>query len=75
VDRSNVILVAVNLDPFHPHHATALVPPEVPGTVAGGTFRVTDLITGARYTWSERNYLRLDPLVEPAHILKVDIRP
>ena len=28
-DRGNVIIVAVNLDPFHPHYCTAVVPPEI----------------------------------------------
>ena len=71
-DRSNVILTAVNLDPFHPHHCTAFVPPEAVGVVPGSNYRVTDLLTNATYTWSERNYVRLDPAVEPAHILKVE---
>jgi starch synthase (maltosyl-transferring) len=71
-DRSNVILTAVNLDPFHPQICTAFVPPEVVGVAPGQSYRVTDLLTNATYTWSERNYVRLDPYIEPAHILKVD---
>jgi starch synthase (maltosyl-transferring) len=73
-DKSNVILVAVNLDPLHPHHCTALVPPEVVGVAPGQSYRVTDLLTGAKYVWSERNYVRLDPTLEPAHILRVEAR-
>jgi starch synthase (maltosyl-transferring) len=71
-DHSNVILTAVNLDPFHPHHCTAFVPPEVVGVAPGQSYRVTDLLTNATYTWSERNYVRLDPAIEPAHVLKVE---
>jgi starch synthase (maltosyl-transferring) len=70
-DKKNVILVAVNLDPLNPQYCTALVPPEVTGVAPGGSFRVTDLLTGAEYTWSDRNYVRLDPASEPAHILRV----
>jgi len=73
-DRSNVILTAVNLDPFHPQICTAFVPPEVVGAAPGQSYRVTDLLTNATYTWSERNYVSLDPFIEPAHILKVDTR-
>jgi starch synthase (maltosyl-transferring) len=33
---------------------------------------VEDLLTGARYTWQgERNYVRLDPAVQVAHVLRV----
>src|SRR5579863_3426834 len=69
-DKENVILVAVNLDPFNAHECTALVPPDVAGVAPGQSYRVTDLLTGAEYIWSERNYVRLDPASEPAHILR-----
>ena len=71
-DKNNVILVAVNLDPFHPHHCTAFVPPNAVGVIPGQPYRVTDLLTGAVYIWSDRNYIRLDPAVEPAHVLRVE---
>ena len=33
---------------------------------------VRDLLSGARYTWrGVRNYVRLDPAVEPGHLLLV----
>jgi starch synthase (maltosyl-transferring) len=70
-DGRNVILVAVNLDPATPHYCTVVVPPEVVGVAAGETYGVTDLLTGSSWTWGERNYVRLDPAVEPAHILLV----
>jgi starch synthase (maltosyl-transferring) len=73
-NRNNVILVAVNLDPSNAHYCTAHVPPEVVGIAPGGSYRVTDLLTGAKYVWSEHNYVRLDPGVEPAHILRVEGR-
>jgi starch synthase (maltosyl-transferring) len=64
----------VNLDPMHPHHCTAFVPADAVGVAPGQSYRVVDLLTGSPYTWSERNYVRLDPLVEPAHILRVEAR-
>jgi starch synthase (maltosyl-transferring) len=36
---------------------------------------VIDLLTGARYNWGESNYIRLDPQIEPAHILRIESRP
>jgi starch synthase (maltosyl-transferring) len=38
-------------------------------------FEVTDLLTGASYNWGTSNYVRLDPQIEPAHILRVKLRP
>ncbi len=71
-DGANRLLIAVNLDPMNPHHCTAMVPPEVAGVEAGAAYRVTDLITGAQYWWGERNYVRLDPAVQPAHIFRIE---
>jgi starch synthase (maltosyl-transferring) len=73
-DKSNIILVAVNLDPLNAHFCTAFVPPDLIGVAGGRSYRVTDLLTGAKYVWSDRNYVRLDPGVEPAHILRVEER-
>jgi len=70
-DFRNVILVAVNLDPSATHECTALVPAAAVGADAGQTYWVTDLLTGNRYRWSERNYVRLDPQAEPAHLFLV----
>ena len=68
----NAIIVAVNMDPFHPHHANVRIPPDRIGVPARSSYQVSDLLTGARYTWGERNWVRLDPQVEPAHILRVE---
>ncbi|MES2865219.1 MAG: hypothetical protein V4703_00415, partial [Actinomycetota bacterium] len=43
--------------------------------VDGGTeYEVEDLVTGAVWTWSDHNFVRLDAFVEPVHILKVKER-
>ena len=69
----NSVIVVVNLDPVTPHTATVWVPPDAVGVGAGGSYGVHDLLTGARYSWGERNYVRLDPAAgEPAHILRVE---
>ncbi|MGH9761411.1 MAG: alpha-1,4-glucan--maltose-1-phosphate maltosyltransferase, partial [Blastocatellia bacterium] len=53
-DRGNALLIAVNLDPFAWHECTVTVPADL-GINPSGGYRVTDLLSGAVYTWSERN--------------------
>ncbi len=71
-DSKNVVLVAVNLDPVNVQVCTGFVPADAVGVQRGQGFRVTDLLTHAQYVWSDRNYIRLDPAVQPAHILKIE---
>ncbi|WP_329602971.1 hypothetical protein, partial [Actinomadura soli] len=33
------------------------------------THTVTDQLNGTTYTWTQTNYVRLDPHTQPAHIL------
>jgi starch synthase (maltosyl-transferring) len=73
-ERDNVLLVALNLDPFNAQACTVHVPPEVSGVAPGGRYQVVDLLTGARYPWGEHNYVRLAPGEAPAHILRVEKR-
>jgi starch synthase (maltosyl-transferring) len=71
-DRSNIILVAVNFDAFHPHHTTVRVPLKDLGVAPGGRFIVRDLLTDETFEWGDRNFVRLDPETRPAHILRVE---
>ena len=41
------------------------------GVPRGESYEVEDLITGARWTWADHNYVRLDAFDEPVHILHV----
>ena len=71
-ERDNVVLVAVNLDPF----ATQASPVDVPiaelGIGAAQTYRVHELVGDAWYEWrGARNYVELHPNVEPAQIFVV----
>lgn len=71
-DRSNIILMAVNLDPVSAHDSVVYVPVSELGIGPYGSYTVRDLITGAEYSWhGEANYVRLDPNVEPAHIFQI----
>jgi starch synthase (maltosyl-transferring) len=71
-DRSDVIIVVVNLDPFAAHECMVRVPLEELGLPAGGRFAAHDLVSGQRWAWNSFNYVRLDPAVEPAHVIHVD---
>jgi starch synthase (maltosyl-transferring) len=66
----NIVIVCVNLDPIHSSEGVAIVP-----TALGlaPTFRVSDLLDGAVYTWHVgQNYVRLDPGSRQAHVLRVE---
>lgn len=72
-DGSPAAIVVVNLDPFAAHEGTLLVPPDAVGVGPGASYGVHDILTGRQYTWTERNYVRVDPVAgEPAHIFCVD---
>ncbi len=61
-DRSDVVLVVVNLDPHHTHAAWLTLDLEELGIEADRTFQVSDLLGDARYTWrGPRNYVELTP--------------
>ncbi len=66
------LLVAVNLDPFQKHHSWVYVPIAQYGFGPEDTYQVLDLITNKTYLWKgERNYVELDPAVEPANLFVV----
>ena len=71
-DRDNVILVAVNLDPFAPHSATLAIPLEEVGIPAGETYELHELLTDQRRLVQEDTLaIELDPRASPAHIYRV----
>jgi len=71
-DGSNVILVAVNVDPHHVQAGWVQVPLEILGLDERTPFQVHDLLSDARYIWSGRaNYVKLDPHVMPVHVFRL----
>ena len=67
------ILVAVNMDPTTAQATMVHVPIEEMGIRPDEPYVVHDLITGARFTWQgSRNYVRLDPNDQVAHVLRVE---
>ncbi len=70
--RDNVILVVVNLDPHRKQNSFVYVPVESFGQMETDVYQVQDLLSGANYTWrGRRNYVELDPNIQPAHIFLV----
>jgi starch synthase (maltosyl-transferring) len=67
-DRQNIILVIVNLDPYHLQSGWVELPMESLNLRRDDPYQVHDLLSGARYLWQgPRNYVQLDPQ-SPAHI-------
>ena len=67
------LLVVVNLDPKNVQATMVHVPIAELGIAPDTPYVVHDLLTGARFTWQgERNYVRLDPNEQVAHVLRVE---
>jgi starch synthase (maltosyl-transferring) len=68
-ERDNVVLVAVNLDPFAMHAGMVDVPIAELGIGAEQSYRVHELLSDRWYDWrGARSYVELDPTVEPAQV-------
>ena len=67
----DTVIVVINLDPFGTREATIQFWMPALGLDWADSFTVDDEITGGSWTWSEHAYVRLDPYVEPAHVLRV----
>ena len=71
-DRSNMVFIAVNLDPFDPHVAELQFPLDEMGLKAGDTFQVQELLTGRKHLWRNAHQgVRLDPEVNPVEIFRI----
>jgi len=69
--KNDVILVAVNLDPFAPHESVVHVPLDEIGLGEDETYEMHELITGTRSLWKGATHrIALDPAVEPAAIFE-----
>jgi starch synthase (maltosyl-transferring) len=70
-DGENVILVAVNLDPYHTQSAWVEVPVEEFG-ISSGSYLAHDLLGDDKFIWhGSRNMIELDPAVLPARIFRI----
>ena len=69
--EGDTIIVVVNTDPHAVRETTVTLDLWKLGLPDNSVFEVTDLITDSVWEWGTRNYVRLDPQVEPVHILSV----
>jgi starch synthase (maltosyl-transferring) len=71
-ERTNAILVAVNLDPHHAQSGWVSLDLATLGVDPGHPFQVHDLLAGGRYLWhGPRNFVLLDPARVPAQVFRV----
>jgi starch synthase (maltosyl-transferring) len=70
-EREDALIVVVNLDPHGARETTVHLDMPALGLGWADSFTVTDLITGDSWRWGEHNYVRLDPYLQPAHILQI----
>jgi len=71
-DRSNAVLVAVNLDPHHVQACHFEVPLWEFGLPDHASIDVEDLLTGARFTWAGKiQHMWLDPAHNPCALWRL----
>jgi starch synthase (maltosyl-transferring) len=70
-DTGDIIIVAVSFDPQIVQWANVSLDMPALGFDWHQRFTIRDELTGAVFDWGEHNAVRLDPFVEPAHILSV----
>jgi starch synthase (maltosyl-transferring) len=67
----DAVVVVVNVDPHGTRETMVHLDMPALGMAWNDQFVVHDELSGETWTWGERNYVRLDPYIEPAHILTV----
>ncbi len=71
-DLSNIIIVAVNLDPYHTQGGWVHIPIAELGVDPHQPYLVHDLLSDDKFIWhGEKNYIQLDPDIVPANIFRV----
>ncbi|GAB3597589.1 alpha-1,4-glucan--maltose-1-phosphate maltosyltransferase [Angustibacter peucedani] len=69
--REDVVVVVANLDPHGPRETTVHLDMPALGLDWHDGFVAQDLVTGTAWHWGENVYVRLDPHLEPVHIVHV----
>lgn len=71
-DYSNIVLVVVNLDPYHTQSGWLRIPADELGLDKHKPYQVHDLLNDQQYIWQgERNYIELNPHKASAHIFRI----
>jgi starch synthase (maltosyl-transferring) len=74
-DRSNLLVMVVNLDPHHRQSGFIILPLHELEIPEDRAYEAEDLLSGERYLWhGPRNYVELDPGRRSGHILKIHRR-
>lgn len=74
-DRSNIMLVVVNLDQHTGQSGYVRVPREHLGLGENINLKLKDLITDEQYTWTQEwNFVYLNPHKMPFHLFQVEVR-
>jgi len=74
-DRSNLLVMIVNLDPHYRQSGYVTLPPNELEIPFDRAFEAEDLLSGERYLWhGSKNYVELDPARHSGHILKIHRR-
>ncbi|TFC95869.1 MULTISPECIES: alpha-1,4-glucan--maltose-1-phosphate maltosyltransferase [Cryobacterium] len=69
--QADALIIVANVDPHSVRQTVVHLDVTRFGLPRGSSFEVEDLITGAVWTWSADNFVRLDAFTEPVHILHV----
>jgi starch synthase (maltosyl-transferring) len=73
-DRSNVVVVAINLDPYGVHEADFELPLWEWGRSDDAAVEATDLLDGHRFRWHGKTQrMRLDPGINPYAVWRVTL--
>ncbi|MEO8888994.1 MAG: alpha-1,4-glucan--maltose-1-phosphate maltosyltransferase [Jatrophihabitantaceae bacterium] len=67
----DTVLVVCTVNPHEWREATITLDLAALGMSWDSGFTVRDQLTGSEYEWGERNYVRLDPHTQPAHVFTV----
>jgi starch synthase (maltosyl-transferring) len=70
----DTVIVVVSTDPHRTREGGIELDLTALGLPEGATFTVTDLLTGAAYTWNATPYVRLTPMTQVAHVMSVTRR-
>ncbi|MCK6065588.1 alpha-1,4-glucan--maltose-1-phosphate maltosyltransferase [Microbacterium sp. EYE_512] len=68
---SDTVLVVANVDPHSVRETMVHLDTTLWGIAPGEPYQVEDLVTGAVWTWTDHNFVRLDAFTEPVHLLHV----
>ena len=68
---ADTVVVVVNLDPHATRETVVHLDLAALGLEPHDSFLAHDELTGETWSWSQHNYVRLDPGQEPAHVLHV----